>query len=183
MQKGSVVTFSYPRGYSGALQDVARRDSVHRQSASSLVLGDADLVALVLAHADLTHASFASVSRVCRVWRTVCRTDEGLLVKTALSKPILRKRDLMRLLALTSEEADSLPRGWQARIPHGFKYIYTHDAVLAALPLIGGMKEWQRRIEERGKGGGDYRTFSYWDTQNRFTGWSSLTARMVVGCA
>ena len=112
------------------------------------VFGNADVVALILTHAQLSPASLAAFSRVCQVWRHVCRTDERLLTSAALTKP-LTKRALMCLFALTSAEADGLPRGMRARYPNGYMYLYAKPGVEGAMRLLGGMEGWRERVERR----------------------------------
>ena len=57
----------------------------------------------------------------------------------------------MDLIALSSAEADTLPRGMRARIPSGFMYMYEAPAVREAMPLLGGLVGWRGRVERRGR--------------------------------
>lgn len=144
------------RALMGALESESaytlRAASAMQSSAAWDVLSDADLVALILAHAQDSPASLAAHSRVCHVWRAVCRTDERLLKSAALARP-MTKRAFMALFALSSPEADILPRGMRARVPSGFMYMYTAPAVREVLPMLGGMPGWRRRVERRGAQG------------------------------
>jgi hypothetical protein len=122
-----------------------------KPSSSDAVFGCADLVAKILELAQLSPVEFVWCARVCRVWRVACHTDEHLLLGVALGQDFLTKRALMGMFALSPAEADKLPRGVCARVPAGFMYMYSEAAVRAALPLLGGLAGWQRRVEERGR--------------------------------
>ena len=126
------------------------RGAMQPSTPSRDVLGNADIVVLILTHTQLSPMSFAAYSRVCRAWRIACRTDERLLTSAALAKP-LTKRAFMDLFALSSAEADALPRGMRARIPSGFMYMYEAPAVREAMPLLGGLVGWRGRVERRGR--------------------------------
>eukprot|EP00966_Prymnesium_polylepis_P057561 1332810-Prymnesium_polylepis.1 len=56
----------------------------------------------------------------------------------------------MDLFALSSAEADALPRGVRARIPSGFMYMYEAPAVREVMPLLGGVVGWRGRVEHHG---------------------------------
>jgi hypothetical protein len=73
------------------------------------VLADADLVGVILA-GNVGPSSFAAVSCVCRTWATVCKTDERVVRGAALYTGGLTKSALMNLFAISSQEADGLPR-------------------------------------------------------------------------
>ena len=116
---------------------------------SEHVLGNEDLLALVLAHAELLPASYVAMSRVSRTWRAVCRRDEGLLIKCAKARPYLTKRDLVGLFALTSREANLLPRETYMRRDGGVMYKYEMTVVDGLLVMLGGMEGWRLRLERR----------------------------------
>ena len=74
------------------------------------MLGNGDLLALVLSLAQLLPHSFVAASRVSKGWRAACCGDEQLLLRSARARAYLTKRDLVGLFALSSAEADRLPR-------------------------------------------------------------------------
>jgi hypothetical protein len=118
---------------------------------SDTVFGCTDLVTKILELARLSPVEFVWCGRVCRMWRAVCHTDDHLLFGVALGQDFLTKRALMGMFALSPAEADKLPRGVCARVPTGFMYMYSEAAVRAALPLVGGLAGWRRRVEGRGR--------------------------------
>lgn len=120
-----------------------------QSTAAREVLGNADIVALVLEHAQLSPTCLAVHSRVCSAWRRACRTEERLLLRAALARSFLSKHDFMGLFALSSAEADTFPHGVRARNPSGFVFMYKEAAVRSVLPSTGGMIEWRRRVERR----------------------------------
>ena len=113
------------------------------------MLEDADLVAIVLQHADLGPAAFVSVARVGKAWHVACRANESLLLAAARRPEYLTKRTLMGLFALHWHEADKLPRGSRPRRNGGFLHTYTNAAIDRALPIVGGLDGWRLRIAQR----------------------------------
>ena len=123
----------------------------HTSSAVATVLGNADMVAVILGHAELGPAAFVAIGRVAKAWHTVCRADAALLLAAARKPDFLTKRTLTGLFALHWHEADKLPRGKRARRNGGFLYMYGDAAIDHALTLVGGLAGWQRRIAARAR--------------------------------
>ena len=82
------------------------------------VLADADLVGVILA-GNVGPSAFAAASCVCKTWATVCKTDERVVRGAALYTGGLTKSALMKLFAISSQEADALPRSTHKRFGEG----------------------------------------------------------------
>lgn len=119
------------------------------QAAVAAVLGNADLVAVTLGHAELDPFTFVATGRVAKAWHAACRTDAALLLGAARRPDFLTKRTLVGLFALHWHEADKLPRGKRARRNGGFLYMYSAPAIDRALSIVGGLDGWRRRIAAR----------------------------------
>lgn len=117
------------------------------RAAIDAVVSDVDLLALILSQG-IGPASFTAASLVCRTWLRVCRSDERVLRGVALYQGGLTKGAFMKLFALTSKEADALPRTSHRRYGGGSYFLYRGDAVDAVLKA-GGIKEWQKRLRFR----------------------------------
>lgn len=113
------------------------------------VVSDDDLVALILSHG-IGPASFTAASLVCKSWLRVCRSDERVLRGVALYQGGLTKGAFMKLFAITSKEADGLPRSSHKRLGGGSYFLYRSNAVDAIL-AAGGIKEWRKRLLFRGE--------------------------------
>ena len=113
------------------------------------VVSDVDLVALILA-GNIGPSGFAAASLVCKAWLSVCREDERVLRGVATYQGGLTKGAFMKLFAITSKEADGLPRSSHKRWGGGSYFHYRGDAVEAVL-AGGGIKEWQKRLRFRGE--------------------------------
>eukprot|EP00966_Prymnesium_polylepis_P274395 6339617-Prymnesium_polylepis.1 len=113
------------------------------------VLDDPDLVGLILA-GNVGPSTFAVVSSVCKTWLSVCRVDMRVLRGVAQYQGALTKGALTKLFAISSQEADALPRTSHKRYSGGMYFLYQMDAIDSLLSR-GGMQEWQRRLKERGK--------------------------------
>ena len=113
------------------------------------VLCNSDLVACILAHADLDPSAFTAAGRVSTVWRAACRADTTLLLAAARRPTFLTKRTFTGLFALTPMEADAFPRGKRARLPSGIMYMYRDAAINGVFPAIGGLDGWKRRLTNR----------------------------------
>ena len=118
-----------------------------RQSNAAMrsVMDNSDLVAYILAHADLEPWSFVAAGRVSATWHAACQT-ETLLLAAARRPDFLTKRTFSGLFALTSEEADTFPRGMRVRRPIGFMHMYQEAAISAAISTVGGIHGWKRRL-------------------------------------
>ena len=114
-----------------------------RRRAVNGVVSDADLVALILKD-NIGPSTFAAASMVCKVWLSVCRSDEAVLRGVALYQGGLTKRLFTKLFAITPREADDLPRTTRKRYGGGSYFLYRGDAVDAV--LAAGIMEWRRRL-------------------------------------
>ena len=113
------------------------------------VLGNKDLLALILQEAELTPRDFVNVSRVNKGWHDVCMRNGTLALQAARGAEYLTKRALMGLLALSSREADRLPRATKPRRGGGVMYLYPVAAVDRGWELVGGAAAWRLRLRER----------------------------------
>ena len=117
-------------------------------AASERVLNNPDLVGAILGHAEVDPWSFVAYGCVSKVWRGACRADTTLLLGAARTPKFLTKGVLCGLFGLSPWEADTLPRGMRAHRT-GLMYMYSGPAIDAALLMIGGMSEWERRLAVR----------------------------------
>ena len=119
------------------------------------VLESEDLMSLIMEHIDPT--SIVALSRVSRnariALRAAIRGTPGLLVKAACNAGALTKTQLMGWFALTSFEADALPRSQYMRLRGpGFYFLYRAAAFDQALDdCLGSAKEWEARLRARGR--------------------------------
>ena len=114
-----------------------------------------DLVETLLRHLD--HVSSVALSRTCSAARTAqraaIRANPSLLAAAARNADrALTKTALMGWFALTSCEADALPRAMYARTRPGggFYYLYRDDAFDGATAVVaarGGT--WAERLDRR----------------------------------
>ena len=114
------------------------------------VMGDVDLVGLVLSHADLSPRAFVGAGRVSRSWREACRGGSELLMAVARRPGYLTKTVFAGLFGLSREESDAFPHDEVARFP-GHMCMYTAIAIESALPWVGGMDGWRVRLKKRAK--------------------------------
>ena len=82
-----------------------------------------DLIRFIFEHARLTPNDLVSVSRVCHQWRLICHDDARTLVLNAAPQ-VMTKTVLMGLFALTSAEADTIPRTVYTRRDGSYYYLY-----------------------------------------------------------
>lgn len=113
------------------------------------VMGNDDLVRLILQHAPLTPQMFVAVCRVSKAWRNVCLRDEQLLTKSLLQCKFITKATLMGLFGLTSAEANRLPRSVSTRRDGGIMYQYDPLHMKHALKVSGGMNGRRERLAKR----------------------------------
>ena len=111
------------------------------------VVSDVDLVALILA-GNIGPSGFAAASLVCKAWLSVCREDERVLRGVAAYQGGLTKGVFMKLFAVSSREADALPRAKCLRFGGGHYFLYNADAVDAIL-AAGGINTWRDRLRHR----------------------------------
>ena len=118
-----------------------------RDEATAEVLSNPDLVASIL-RGNVGPTTFAAAGAVSRAWLQACRFDEGVLHSVALYQAGLTKAALMRLFALSSHDADALPRTSHARHGGGHFFLYREPAVDALLGAAG-MEAWRYRLHAR----------------------------------
>ena len=114
------------------------------------VLGNADLVAVILARADLDPWTFVMCGRVARAWRAACRSDASLVLKAARGRPFLTKGVFCGLFGLSYAEADKFPRGMRAH-KTGLMFMYSGPAIDAVMGAIEGMSGWEARLAAQAK--------------------------------
>ena len=116
------------------------------------VLENEDLLWWILQKANLSPHDFVAATRVSKVWRDVCFRDGQLAMQAARQAHCLTKRALMGLLALSSEEADRLPRGTRKRPGGGLMYSYPVGVVnLAWEGVVGGTEAGRARLCNRSR--------------------------------
>ena len=125
------------------------RVHMSKQTAQSAVLEDEDLLSIILAHVDLTPERFVALARVGKVWRAALLLDAALLLAAARRPRYLTKTTLCGLFALSPREADAFPRRAAPRAKGGIMFMYTGSAIDAALPTVGGIDGWRRRLARR----------------------------------
>lgn len=113
------------------------------------VLENEDLLASILREAELTPRDFVNVGRVNKGWRDACMRDGALALQAARRAECRTKRALMGLLALSSQEADRLPRATKPRRGGGVMYLYPVSAVDRGWEVVGGAAAWRSRLRER----------------------------------
>lgn len=115
-----------------------------RRRAVSAVVSDSDLMSLILRDT-IGPSAFATASMVCKVWLSVCRSDEAVLRGVALYQGGLTKSLFTKLFAVAPREADALPHTTCKRFGGGSYFLYRRDAVDAVL-AAGGINEWRVRL-------------------------------------
>ena len=118
-------------------------------AAAAAVFEDQDLVACILAHANLDPFEFVAATRVSKAWHAACHADDTLMLAAARKPDFLTKRTLMGLFGLHWHEADKLPRGMRARRNGGWLWMYRSAAIEQAMPIVGGVEGWCLRIAKR----------------------------------
>lgn len=108
------------------------------------VVSDDDLLALILSQG-IGPTSFTAACLVCKSWLRACRSDERVLRGVALYQGGLTKGVFMKLFAITSKEADNLPRSSHKRFGGGSYFLYRANAVDAVL-ADNGIKKWRERL-------------------------------------
>ena len=113
-------------------------------SAITNVVSDPDLISLILM-GNVGPSSFATASLVSKAWRSVCMTDERIIRSVACYQGGLTKGTFTKLFALSSSDADVLPRTTHRRYAGGIYFLY-HDAAVEAVLKRGGMDRWCERL-------------------------------------
>jgi len=132
------------------------------------VLCNADLVAAILAQADLDPWTFVMCGRVARAWRAACQSDASLVLKAARGRSFLTKGVFCGLFGLSYAEADTFPRGMRAH-KTGLMYMYSSPAIDAVMGAIGGLNGWEARLAAQAKrqAASDARGLKTWVTLDR----------------
>ena len=117
------------------------------RAAIDAVVADVDLVGVILA-GNIGPSGFAAASLVCKVWLSVCRMDERVLRGVAAYQGGLTKGVFMKLFAISSQEADALPRTKHKRYGGGVYFLYHREAVDAIL-AAGGITNWRTGLRLR----------------------------------
>jgi hypothetical protein len=112
------------------------------------VLGSKDLVELILSRVEMEPWTFVMCTRVSKVWRNVCHTDENLVLKAARAPRFLTKGVFCGLFGLTYAEAGVFPHGTRAH-KTGFMYTYDERAIASVMEYLGGMCGRQSRLATR----------------------------------
>ena len=115
--------------------------------AVDLVLSDVDLIAYILT-GTLGPSTFNAATLVCKAWHSVCRNDERVLRSASVYTGGLTKSALIRLFAISSKQADALPRTQHVRFGGGTYFLYREGAVDAIL-ADGGMGRLRERFSAR----------------------------------
>ena len=120
--------------------------------AVGVVLESEDLVGLVAEHLD--NACIVALGRVSQgvrsALRSAIRGAPHLLARAARNAGALTKTQLMGFFALTSAEADALPRSQYVRLRgSGFYFLYRGAAFDHALATLGSAEEWEARLRAR----------------------------------
>jgi hypothetical protein len=122
--------------------------------AGRVVLESEDLTSFIVEYLD--PASIVALGRVSRDVRTAMRAAirgaPNLLVRVARNVGALTKTQFIGWFALTSLEADPLPRSQYVRMQgSGFYFLYRADAFDQALSnVLGSAEEWEARLRARG---------------------------------
>jgi len=123
-----------------------------KSMSACVVLESDDLASLVTEHLD--HTSIVALGRVSQgvrsALRSAIRGSPHLLARAARNAGALTKTQLMGLFALTSAEADALPRSQYVRLRGpGFYYLYRGAAFEHALAVLVSVNEWEARLRAR----------------------------------
>ena len=119
-----------------------------------VVLESDDLTVLIVAYLD--PASIVALGCVSHSVRTALRAairgTPNLLVRAACNAGALTKTQLMGWFALTSIEADALPRSQYVRLRgSGFYFLYRAAAFdQAFVDCLVSAEEWEARLRARG---------------------------------
>ena len=118
-----------------------------------MIFQSEDLTSLVAEYLDPT--SIVALGRTSRgvraALRAAIRGAPSLLVRAACNADALTKTQLMGWFALTSLEADALPRSQYARVRgSGFYFLYRAAAFHKALSrVLLSAEEWEARLRAR----------------------------------
>jgi len=116
--------------------------------AVSDVLSNMDLISLVLRSID--PRTYVHARRVCKAWLDVCRSDEAVLRGVSQYHGKMTKSRVIDLWALSSQQADSLPRTIHPRYRGGIFFLYD-DAAVDLMLANGGMAGLACRLRDRAR--------------------------------
>ena len=120
-----------------------------RSGAIEAVLSNEDLLAHILG-GNIGPTTFVAISRVCKSWHAVARTNEAVLRLVALYQGGLTKTVFCGLFAVAPRDAVLLPHSVHRRRHGGSYHLFGKAAIDAALAK-GGMLATQDRIAKRSK--------------------------------
>lgn len=138
------------------------------------VLECSDLAVLVLGGLD--PASMVALDRVSRSTRAAkaaaIRDSPRLLVRAAENARALTKTQLMGWFALSSAEADALPRSQYMRRVGGFYFLYRQPAFEQVLGgALTGIADWNARLRIRQAADTRPRVWPYPQEKKRSAAW------------
>ena len=120
-----------------------------RSGAMEAVLSNEDLLAHVFG-GNIGPTTFVAISRVCKSWHSVARTNEMVLRMVALYQGGLTKTVFCGLFALTPREAVLLPHSVHRRRNGGPYHLFRKAAIDETLAQ-GGMQAMRERLANRSK--------------------------------
>lgn len=110
-----------------------------------------DIIAFVFQN-NIGLSTFAKVQAVCKSFRRVCHSAEGVLVAAALYTGGLTRTDFMGLFTLSAAECTLFPHVWVDHYWIGGQYrLYRENAVEQAVRALGGIEGWSSRVSTRGR--------------------------------
>jgi hypothetical protein len=120
-----------------------------RSGAIEAVLCNEDLLAHILG-GHIGPTTLVAVSRVCKAWHSMVRTNETVLRMVALYQGGLTKTIFCGLFAVMPREAVSLPHAMHRRRNGGSYYLFGKPAIDEILAK-GGMLAMRDRLAKRSK--------------------------------
>ena len=127
---------------------VAGAKERRRRAATAAVLGDADLVALVLRHVRCGPEEFVALRRVSRAFKAATERGMDLVVGAAETPPFLTKRAFAGLFGLTWQEAAGHPHTTRSH-KGGHMCVFGKPAIAAAARQVGTSVRWVHRLGAR----------------------------------
>ena len=115
------------------------------------VMENEDLVVKILLALPLNPHVYVKAGRVCKLWRSVCRRDESLLMNSIRMCEYLTKGTMIGLFALSSKEASRLSHETSWRRDGGVVYKYNPVSGYDALRIVGGVEGLCYRLSKRAR--------------------------------
>lgn len=116
-------------------------------SAVAAVMSNADLVSEFLT-GTIGPSTLVAASRVCKLWHSVCRSDERVLRLVALYQGGVTKSVFCGMFALAPCEADGMTHTTRRRRKGGLYHLFG-DAAVADAMARGGMAGLRARLTKR----------------------------------